>query len=224
MAQEPSRRPSVSLSYRSATKEDLYDVARVYLRAFPDTLAQLRSPHLTPLAVADVMRAVLEAEPGSIIVAQAPAGEIAGYVMAVSDSSKIVHVAVFRGLLLRWFWQWLRGRYRLPITGLGVLLRDKLRLRDAWQIEGATCPARILSLAIDPDWQRRGVGRQLLLAGLRRLRAQGRGFVRLEVRPDNAAARHLYDEMGFHEAGRYNDTRGPWIVMVASTEEQLRQK
>ena len=218
MTGEADREPRPRLMYRAATRQDLYEVARVYLRAFPDSLRALHAPHLTPLAVADVMRAVLEADPGAIIMAMAPAGEVVGYIIAATDTSGVAHAAVSRGLILRWLWRWLRGMYHLPLAGAWTLLRDKLRLRDAWQIEGADCPARIVSLAVDPDWQRRGLGRDLLLAGLRRLRAQGRTFVRLEVRPGNTAARHLYEGTGFREMGRVADSRGEWIVMVGSTD------
>jgi ribosomal protein S18 acetylase RimI-like enzyme len=213
-AHEPE---ALRLKYRTATKEDLYGVARVYLRAFPGSLQELHSPHLTALAVADIMRAALEADPGSILVAIAPAGELVGYIIAVSEASNLLHVALFRGLFLRWVWRWARGLYRLSVQGALALAKDKLRVRDAWRLEGADCPARIVSLAVDPDWQGRKVGRELLSAGLTRLRGLGRGFVRLEVRPGNAPARRLYECAGFHEVARFDDSRGPWIVMVAAT-------
>jgi len=202
--------------YRAATKEDLYEVGRVYLRAFPESPRSFASPQLTPLAVGDVMRAALEADPGSIIVAQAPAGEIVGYVIAVAEVANLLHVALFRGLVLRWLWRWVRGLYRLSLTGALLLARDKLRLRRARPAPGTEdCAARIVSLAVDPDWRRCGVGTQLLFAGLQRLRALGRSFVRLEVRPDNLTARHLYQTAGFREVGQFDDTRGSWIVMMA---------
>jgi len=57
MAIKPGRQPGPRVRMRSARKEDLYDVARVYLRAFPDSLTALHSPQLSALAVGDVMRA-----------------------------------------------------------------------------------------------------------------------------------------------------------------------
>jgi ribosomal protein S18 acetylase RimI-like enzyme len=213
MTQEPALpRPR----YRAALKEDLYEVGRVYLRAFPEGPRSFASPRLTALAVGDVMRAALEADPGSIIVAQAPTGEIVGYVIAVAEAANLLHVALFRGLALRWLWRWLRGFYGLSLAGALLLAQDKLRLRRAASApEVGECPARIISLAVDPDWQRRGVGTQLLYAGLQRLRGLGRSFVRLEVRPDNLAARRLYRKAGFREAGQFEDTHGPWMVLIA---------
>ena len=34
------------------------------------------------------------------------------------------------------------------------------------------------------------------------------------VRPENEAARRLYEGFGFDRAGRYQDSRGPWDVMM----------
>ena len=216
MAIEPEEsRPRIRI--RSARKEDLYDTARVYLRAFPDTLRAIESPRLSALAVADVMRAPMLADSGSILIAHAPGGEVVGYVIAVGDASTIPHVAIFRGLLLKWLFRWLRGRYRLSPRGALALLRDKFHARQAWRMGDTEIPSRILSLAVDPDWQGRGIGEQLLEAALQRLRELGRTRVRLEVRPENQAALRLYQKLGFTAVGEFTDTRGRWIVMVANT-------
>ncbi len=59
--------------------------------------------------------------------------------------------------------------------------------------------ADIMTIAVSPDAQGRGVG-SLLLGELER-RALGRGaaYLMLEVRADNAPARALYDRAGFSE-------------------------
>ena len=217
MAVKPERQPGPRVRMRSARKEDLYDVARVYLRAFPDSLRALHSPQLSALAVGDVMRAPLLADPGSLLVAHAPAGEIVGYVIAVTDASLVLHAVLFRWLVPKWLVRWLRGRYHLSPRGAWALLRDLLHLRGTARMRDADVPARIISLAVDPDWQGRGIGEQLLEAAFQRLRELGRTEVRLEVRPENLAARRLYEKLGFRPVGEFRDTRGPWIVMVAST-------
>ena len=40
--------------------------------------------------------------------------------------------------------------------------------------------------------------------------------VRLEVRPWNAGAVHVYRKTGWREAGRTRDVEGEWLVMVAN--------
>lgn len=42
---------------------------------------------------------------------------------------------------------------------------------------------------------------------------KGRQAIKLEVRPQNAAAIRIYSEYGFVEKGRTRDLQGEWIVM-----------
>lgn len=61
--------------------------------------------------------------------------------------------------------------------------------------------AEIISLAVDPDHQRRGVGTRLLGACLQRWDEAGIERVVLEVRVDNAAAIALYRGASFVRVG-----------------------
>jgi [ribosomal protein S18]-alanine N-acetyltransferase len=74
-----------------------------------------------------------------------------------------------------------------------------LALGCAWAIVDE---AHITLLAVDPDYQRQGLGQAMLLALLKR--AQRRGLERstLEVRASNQVALALYQKFGFQEAGR----------------------
>lgn len=61
--------------------------------------------------------------------------------------------------------------------------------------------AELLTLAVDPDAQRRGVGRSCLRAFLDACRAKGAARVFLEVARTNHAAQRLYAGEGFVEDG-----------------------
>lgn len=61
--------------------------------------------------------------------------------------------------------------------------------------------ARLYSIALDPAEQGHGLGRLLLGASERAARAHGAAFLRLEVRPDNAAAIALYQKNGYRRFG-----------------------
>ena len=57
----------------------------------------------------------------------------------------------------------------------------------------------LLNIAIDGRWHNRGVGRAFLRHMIDVAGGAGCKIVYLEVRPSNAAARHLYREIGFQQ-------------------------
>lgn len=59
--------------------------------------------------------------------------------------------------------------------------------------------AHVLNIAIARDWQRQGLGAQLMRHLIGLARGYGANEIFLEVRPSNAAARRLYHGMGFNE-------------------------
>jgi ribosomal-protein-alanine N-acetyltransferase len=62
--------------------------------------------------------------------------------------------------------------------------------------------AEILTLAVDPAAQRRGLGRVLVEVAADFVRSKGAETLFLEVAEDNSAARALYGQAGFTEIGR----------------------
>lgn len=61
--------------------------------------------------------------------------------------------------------------------------------------------AHLLNLSVAAAWQRRGYGRQLLLASMLDARRAGASVMLLEVRPSNEAAIALYQSAGFRVLG-----------------------
>jgi ribosomal-protein-alanine N-acetyltransferase len=59
----------------------------------------------------------------------------------------------------------------------------------------------ILTLAVDPDWRRKGVGQALVRAAMAGLRARGAQRLLLDVREDNDGAVALYSRLGFQRDG-----------------------
>lgn len=64
--------------------------------------------------------------------------------------------------------------------------------------------AEILTLAVDPQWQRRGIGGRLVDEVKRAAKRAGAKNLFLEVALFNDAARALYTKCGFVETGRRN--------------------
>jgi ribosomal-protein-alanine N-acetyltransferase len=78
----------------------------------------------------------------------------------------------------------------------------------------------ILNLAVAPQNRRQGVGRALARQALEALRTSGAAVVYLEVRESNAAARRLYEGLGFQSVGRrvryYRDPTEDAVVLRAA--------
>ena len=68
--------------------------------------------------------------------------------------------------------------------------------------EGSTWALR--TFMIDARFQGRGYGRAVVLEALSYVRVRGGAALRLTVHPDNAAAIHLYESLGFE----YSEPRG----------------
>jgi [ribosomal protein S18]-alanine N-acetyltransferase len=67
--------------------------------------------------------------------------------------------------------------------------------------EGVTDTGLVISLAVEPAHQGAGVGRALMDHALKAACDVGIGLVELTVAPENTAARHLYESLGFEQTG-----------------------
>lgn len=65
--------------------------------------------------------------------------------------------------------------------------------------------AHVLNISVHPEFQGLGLGRELMAHLLDTARNRGADTVFLEVRPSNRAAVHLYESMGFNQAGLRRD-------------------
>jgi len=61
--------------------------------------------------------------------------------------------------------------------------------------------AHVLNICVDPQYQRRGLGRHLLRYIIKITNLTDIDMVLLEVRRSNQNAKHLYLSEGFHELG-----------------------
>jgi ribosomal-protein-alanine N-acetyltransferase len=76
--------------------------------------------------------------------------------------------------------------------------------------------AHVTNIAVDPDWQRRGIATELLLELCWKARERGCQGMSLEVRVSNTAAQALYARFGFAPAGvrrKYYENVEDAIVM-----------
>jgi [ribosomal protein S18]-alanine N-acetyltransferase len=200
--------------YRQARSEDLDSVARVFASAFPESIGHYFDRPPAPRVVAEPFALCLEAEPEAFLVADAGPGQIAGYIFAPSATSRLVPTALLGGFLFSWLWRWVSGHYQIgwaPVRGLVANQVDFWRSALAPRVKA---DARILSIAVHPEHQGRGIAGRLCAMGLERLDRLGARPVRLEVRPDNTPAVRLYTRLGFQEIGRTRDSQGDWMIML----------
>jgi ribosomal-protein-alanine N-acetyltransferase len=77
----------------------------------------------------------------------------------------------------------------------------------------------VTTIAVDPDWHRKGIGARLLLAVTRAAIQRGVSGLTLEVRMSNVAAQELYRQFGYAPAGvrkgYYSETGEDALVMWA---------
>ena len=78
--------------------------------------------------------------------------------------------------------------------------------------------AHVGTIAVHPEWQRRGLGRWMLLNLTQEAMLVDADAITLEVRVSNLAARRLYRKQGFEIAGRrrryYRDTGEDAYIMT----------
>lgn len=103
------------------------------------------------------------------------------------DSSALIFVAELDGRVI--------GTVTLALTHADVELADS-RHR-----------AFISDLAVGPEWQRRGVGSDLLAVAEAEARRRGFEFVTLTVDEHNYSARRLYERRGYRW---FKDVNIPW--------------
>jgi [ribosomal protein S18]-alanine N-acetyltransferase len=77
--------------------------------------------------------------------------------------------------------------------------------------------AHIATIAVHPDFRRKGIGEQILLHALRAVQAEGARRAFLEVRAGNSAAQAMYKKYGFEitgvRPGYYKDNHEDALLM-----------
>jgi ribosomal-protein-alanine acetyltransferase len=106
-----------------------------------------------------------------------------------------------------------------------------LRRWPLWRTHGGPAPVgfagvwftrdqlHLVTIAVDPGWQRRGVAALLLLRCVELAEEAALSSIALEVRPANTGARALYERFGLREVGRlrryYSDTGEDAVLMLS---------
>jgi ribosomal-protein-alanine N-acetyltransferase len=90
----------------------------------------------------------------------------------------------------------------LGFGAIGLLAEEDDALVGLALVSAAADEAEILTIAVDPAAQRRGVGRALMQAAAREARQRGAQALFLDVAADNIPARALYEGLGYKAVGQ----------------------
>jgi ribosomal-protein-alanine N-acetyltransferase len=87
--------------------------------------------------------------------------------------------------------------------------------------------AHVATIASLPDYRRKGIGEQILIAALAAARSEGARRAFLEVREGNQAAQAMYRKYGFEVTGRrpryYKDNNEDALLMTREKLETLEE-
>ena len=112
---------------------------------------------------------------------------------------------------------WPHSQWRELLTSPGwriVLVRQSEHLVAASVLLPGSPHAHLASLAVVPEWRRRGVARLLLADAVSRARAAGARWLLLEVDADNRDALRLYRTDGFVVTRRFREHGRARLEMV----------
>lgn len=206
--------PKTDVVIRQATPADLPGVAEVFHAAFPESVAHIWGARAPSAALTATLFAVcLQSEPDAFWVAVA-GDRVAGYIFAPARLGRVWRTAVTGGWVFGWAGGWLSGRYGLGLRPIRLALANKVSFLRHALTDRHGADARILSIAVHPGFQGRGIAGRLCELALDRLDRLRAGAVRLEVRPGNTPAVRLYTRLGFRRVGSMFDSQGEWWVMI----------
>lgn len=198
---------------RNCAAADLPSVVKLFRESFADSIRHYFGPETPERSVYDDLFCFLfAAEPGAFRVAVQDQ-RVIGYVITPTSMIGLYRAALQSGFIWRLTWHTIVGNYGLPLRAVLLLVVDKLRLGLSPVVRDFR-GGQILSIAVAPSARGRGVASALLAESIDYLSQHGVRKVKLEVRPENRAALHLYHKFGFQAAGQVRDSLGPWIVMV----------
>ena len=189
---------SVSVNVRAMSTGDLAAVVAIHLAAFPNFFLTFLGPRFLRELYSAVMRdgIALVATDGDLI-----AGFAAGVV-----GSKSFYRQLFRRRFIPVGLAIVPAILRRPSTLFRVLRRVSQRTTG----EGsATSGAELMSLAVDPQQQRHGVGRVLVEAFAERARAAGAENLWLITDAvDNDRVKKFYESLGFTRRRSFTNAEG----------------
>ncbi len=201
------------ITVRRGVVGDARGMAHIFNASFRESTLEILPGGVPDGVIADLMAFLLWADPRACLVATLD-GSLVGYCIAPASMLRIWLRAPLTIRMWRLAWRAISGGLGMGLRQLVRLAGNKLAYFASFGVARFRGTAQILSVAVDPGTRGMGVGTLLVEAALQVLRGRGVRFVKLEVRPDNAPARRLYERLGFVAQGSTEDSQGRWLVML----------
>ncbi len=207
------------INIEQARLSDIPAIAALFTESFDESVRHHCGGILPKSqAMQDVFTLVYQAEPQSALVARTLSGKVVGYCFAPTQLSNLWLRAIWSGQLVKWAWRWLTGQYGFGLHPVKVIVMNKIAFLSSAFTPTQRANARILSIAVSGKFRGRGVAGQLLGKAIQYFSIRKANVVRLEVRPDNAAAISLYEKWNFVLKGYTQDSQGKWLIMYKEME------
>ncbi len=188
------------------TIHNSHSIATIYAKAFPDSVRFffIKKKPERLLELLELTFNLVFLWGGQAVVAKDSQGQLLGY--CLYSSAHAPHRAYGPSIATA-----LKLLFRLSPREAFRLIRNQLLMFfSARRTTPKQCGARIISIAINPSFQARGLGTKLLRGALQHLPQE---TVSLNVRTDNPAGRRLYEKAGFVVCGTRRDLLGRWIML-----------
>ena len=198
---------------READQRDLQQIADIFQLSFAQSVNRLAGEGIKRRAILDLFSLLLELGAARCYVA-VEEERVLGYLVVLTRIRGFWFQVLRGGHPLRWLWRFLQGEYGLNLRQLVRILYNKFSFIFFALLKDSSWQAQILSLAVAPAARGRGLGRALMERGLEELDQEGVQDIKLEVRPENKDALHLYRSLGFILLDHFCDSQGRWLVML----------
>ncbi len=173
---------------RPMRSEDLPEIVRTHMRSFPDFFLTFLGPRFLELLYRNI---ALDSE-GILLVADID-GRAVGFVAGVTRQT-----GFYRRLIRRQAWAFAWAATSAAFQRPAIIPRLWRALHRPGDAAQSTAEACLMSIAVSPEFQGRGLGKQLVGAFCHELVARGESVVCLTTdRDDNAATNCFYQQLDF---------------------------
>lgn len=197
------------IEVRPMQGDDLAGVVAIHRAAFPNFFLSFLGPRFLHVFYGFV------ADEGIALVALAD-GRLAGFVAGVPDPRSF-----YRRLLRRRVVKIALAIVPVTLRRPSTLVRVARRVRQRTSAGGHESPgAELMSLAVDPAWQRRGIGRALVAAFAERVAAAGVSRLWLTTdAAENDRVIRFYEDLGFQRSREFTTVEGRALVELTRSAE-----